>query len=131
MLRLLTGLGLLSAYLLPSQFIKLNFSPDFSNPHLCHKYLNERCFFTCGSSTSGFYIHIHWCSFQVSCCCLCFRALCVRLGTVKMFITVIIIRGDGLAQWLEHWTGDPKVEGSNLIRSTRKTLSFSESKRMC
>ena len=21
--------------------------------------------------------------------------------------------GDGLAQWLEHWAGDPKVEGSN------------------
>ena len=31
-------------------------------------------------------------------------------------------RGDGLAQWLEHWTGDPKIEGSNPIRSTRKTF---------
>ena len=29
-------------------------------------------------------------------------------------------RGDGLAQWLERWTGDPKVEGSNPARSTKK-----------
>ena len=34
----------------------------------------------------------------------------------------------GVAQWLERWTGDPKVEGSNPVRSTRKT---SESKRLC
>ena len=40
-------------------------------------------------------------------------------------------RGDGLAQWLERWTRDPKVEGSNPIRSARKTLSFSESKMLC
>ena len=33
--------------------------------------------------------------------------------------------GDGLAQWLERWTGDPKVRGSNPVRSTRKMLSFS------
>ena len=26
----------------------------------------------------------------------------------------------GVAQWLERWTGDPKVEGSNPVRSTRK-----------
>ena len=32
--------------------------------------------------------------------------------------------GDGLAQCLELWTVDPKVEGSNPVRSTRKTLSF-------
>ena len=31
----------------------------------------------------------------------------------------ITTRGDGLAQWLERWTGDPKVEGSNPVRSTR------------
>ena len=30
--------------------------------------------------------------------------------------------GDGLAQWLERWTADPKVEGSNPVWSTRKTL---------
>ena len=36
-----------------------------------------------------------------------------------------------MAQWLERWTGDPKVEGSNFVRSTRKTLGFSESKRLC
>ena len=32
--------------------------------------------------------------------------------------------GDGLARWLviERWTGDPKVEGSNPARSTRKTF---------
>ena len=30
--------------------------------------------------------------------------------------------GDGgLAQWLERWTGDQTVEGSNPLRSTRKT----------
>ena len=33
------------------------------------------------------------------------------------------IRGDGLAQWLERWTEDPKIEGSNPGRSTRKPLS--------
>ena len=37
--------------------------------------------------------------------------------------------GDWLARWLECRTGDPKVEGSNPIRSTRKT--FSGSKRLC
>ena len=41
------------------------------------------------------------------------------------------VRGDGLAQWLESWTGDPKVVGSNPVRSTRKPLSFPESKRLC
>ena len=30
--------------------------------------------------------------------------------------------GDGFAQWLERWTRDPKVEGSNPVRSTRKTF---------
>ena len=41
--------------------------------------------------------------------------------------------GDGLAQWLERWTGDPKFEVSNpVMRSTRKNFwSFSESKRLC
>ena len=41
-----------------------------------------------------------------------------------------IVWGDGLAQLLERWTGDPKVEGSNPFRSTRKTLNFSDSKRL-
>ena len=36
----------------------------------------------------------------------------------------IIIRGDRLAQWLERWTGDPKVEGLNPVMSTRKTEFF-------
>ena len=39
--------------------------------------------------------------------------------------------GGGLAQWLEHWTGDSKVEGSNPVRSTRETLCFFKSKRLC
>ena len=30
----------------------------------------------------------------------------------------------GVAQWLECWTEDPKVEGSNPVRSTRKTDFF-------
>ena len=29
--------------------------------------------------------------------------------------------GDGFVQWLERSTGDPKVEGLNPVRSTRKT----------
>ena len=32
--------------------------------------------------------------------------------------------GDGFAQWLKRWTGDPKVEDSNPVRSTRKTRIF-------
>ena len=34
--------------------------------------------------------------------------------------------GEGLAQtqWLERWTGDAKGEGSNHVRSTRKTEFF-------
>ena len=39
-------------------------------------------------------------------------------------------RGDGLAQWLERWTGDPKVEGSNPVSSTRTLVGFSESKKV-
>ena len=39
--------------------------------------------------------------------------------------------GDGVAQLVERWTGDPKVEGSNPVRCTRKTLSFSDSKKGC
>ena len=35
---------------------------------------------------------------------------------------------DGLAQWLERWIGDPKVEGSNPVRSIQEKRSFSESK---
>ena len=50
-----------------------------------------------------------------------------RCDMSKLFET----RSDGLAQWLERWIGDPKVEGSNPIRSIRKTVSFSESKRLC
>ena len=44
-------------------------------------------------------------------------------------IELIHERGDGLAQLLERWTGDSKVEGSNPVRSTRKTCS--ESKWLC
>ena len=41
-------------------------------------------------------------------------------------------RGDGLAQWLVRWTaGDPKVEGSNPVRSTRKTEFFRVKKVVC
>ena len=36
--------------------------------------------------------------------------------------------GDGLAQWLEHWTGDPKAEGSNPVRSTTKLWVFPSEK---
>ena len=50
--------------------------------------------------------------------------------STNFFQNQIVHWGDGLAQWLERWTGDPKVEGSNPARSTTK-LSFSESKRLC
>ena len=40
-------------------------------------------------------------------------------------------RDDGLPQWSQRWTGDPTVEGSNPVRRARKTLRFSESKRLC
>ena len=32
--------------------------------------------------------------------------------------------GDGLAQWSERWPGDPKVEGSNPVRTTITTCDF-------
>ena len=35
-----------------------------------------------------------------------------------------------LAQWWERWTGDPKFEGLNPIRSTGKTLSFFPSQKV-
>ena len=40
------------------------------------------------------------------------------------FSDLDLMSGDGLAQWLELWTGDPKVEGLNPVRSTRKTVFF-------
>ena len=40
---------------------------------------------------------------------------------------MIKTRGDGL----ERWTGDQKVESSNPVWGTRKTLSFSQTKREC
>ena len=33
-----------------------------------------------------------------------------------------------LAQWLQRWTGDPKVEGSNPVRSTTKIWVFPSQK---
>ena len=36
----------------------------------------------------------------------------------------------GLAQWLERWT-DPKVEGSNPVRSTKKNFEFFSSQKAC
>ena len=39
-------------------------------------------------------------------------------------------RGGGLAQCLERWTGDHKIEGSNPVRSTKKPC-FSTSERLC
>ena len=32
-------------------------------------------------------------------------------------------RALGVAQWLERWTGDPKIEGSNLIRVKKVVLT--------
>ena len=53
------------------------------------------------------------------------------LALLLCFVVVVLWWGDGLAQWLERWTGDPKVEGSNPVRSTRKTSSVFESKKGC
>ena len=54
-----------------------------------------------------------------------------RDAIVSYLLVHVVFGGDGLAQWLERWTGDPKIEGSNPVRSTKKPLSFSESKRLC
>ena len=67
-----------------------------------------------------------------------YTSLCVCIGDHvyetcyhKRALNKVAGWGDGMAQWLERWTGDPKVEDLNPVRSTRKTLSFSESKRLC
>ena len=52
----------------------------------------------------------------------------IRLETILMLLST---KGDGLAQWLDRWTGNPKVEGWNPVRSTRQILRFSESQRLC
>ena len=47
------------------------------------------------------------------------------------FLIITILWGDGVAQLVEHRTRDPKVNGSNPVKSTWKTLSFSEPKGLC
>ena len=32
--------------------------------------------------------------------------------------------GDGVAQFVEHWTQDPKTQCSNPVRTTRKNCEF-------
>ena len=56
--------------------------------------------------------------------CQCNSSVAERVFDCRCFLTAFIepARGDGLAQWLERWTQYPKVEGSNFVRSTRKTL---------
>ena len=49
----------------------------------------------------------------------------------SLLCLIKIVMDDGVAQLVERRTRDLKVEGSNPGRSTRKTLSFSESKRLC
>ena len=70
-------------------------------------------------------------------CCVCVYACVHAQQTFKPNITLELIyrsrgggglslyncQGDGLAQWLERWPGDPKVEGLNPVGCTRKTLS--------
>ena len=41
------------------------------------------------------------------------------------------MQGDGLAQWLERWTGDPKVERSNPVRSTKNNFEFFRGNKGC
>ena len=39
----------------------------------------------------------------------------------QLEMSEMLVKACGLmVQWLERWTGDPKVEGSNPLRSTRK-----------
>ena len=52
------------------------------------------------------------------------RTQTANSNSVRVVQFINGIWGDGLAQWLEHWTGNPKVEGSNPIRGTRKTEFF-------
>ena len=62
------------------------------------------------------------------------RGLCLHLESIWPFLCLSTTVGkydfercewgDGLAQWLERWIGDPKVEGSNPVTSTRKTEFF-------
>ena len=44
-----------------------------------------------------------------------------------MFELTEVRRGDRLAQWLERWTGDTKVEGSNLCLRESDYLCLRES----
>ena len=39
------------------------------------------------------------------------RTMVVRTELAEMIFFLKVVRGDGLAQWLERWTGAPKVEG--------------------
>ena len=64
------------------------------------------------------------------CCFCCYNYYCCYYQQYHYYLHYhyyyhfIIIRGDGLVQWLERWTGDPKVEGLNPVSSTRKTKLF-------
>ena len=55
----------------------------------------------------------------------------VRLQHLRRKVSQTVGWGNGLAQWLERWTGDPKVEGLNPVRSTRKTWFFFQSPKGC
>ena len=55
------------------------------------------------------------------------KRICNKCRFVKVdeFYQKTVMGCDGLAQWLERWTGDPKVEGSDPVRNTRTTLTVS------
>ena len=72
-----------------------------------------------------------WYQFTVVKSCVLFSAvfLLVFAKTIQVVSDVgITSRGDGMAQWLECWTWDLKIEGSNPVRSTRKTSFFPSQK---
>ena len=55
----------------------------------------------------------------------------IRSGIARTSVQ-ITLRGDGLAQWLERRTRDPKVEGFEPRQEHKKKKKvFSESKRLC
>ena len=63
--------------------------------------------------------------FSLICCTFVIKRVeLVFTGNSAIENLFIIVRDDVLTQWLEHGTGDPKVEGSNPVRRTRKICEF-------
>ena len=69
------------------------------------------CLFVC--------LFVLFCLFCLFCLFVCLLfVLCVCL------FVCLFVWADGLAEWLERWVEDRKVEGSNPVNSARKTEFF-------